>query len=106
LTDARTLSNPDIVLILVGNKSDLDEEREVTFLEASRFAQENELMFLETSALTSDGVQEVFLKTARTILSKIYGGKFEPEGSRTGGQLNTTQPLNQGTKETNCYGSC
>ena len=41
LTDARTLASPNIVVILCGNKKDLDPEREVTFLEASRFAQEN-----------------------------------------------------------------
>ena len=41
LTDARTLASPNIVIILVGNKKDLDAEREVTFMEASRFAQEN-----------------------------------------------------------------
>ena len=41
LADARSLANPDICIILVGNKSDLDETREVTFLESSRFAQEN-----------------------------------------------------------------
>jgi len=29
------------VIILIGNKKDLDSDREVTFLEASRFAQEN-----------------------------------------------------------------
>ena len=41
LTDARTLASPNIVIVLVGNKKDLEAEREVTFLEASRFAQEN-----------------------------------------------------------------
>ena len=41
LTDARTLASPNIVIILLGNKKDLDADREVTFLEASRFAQEN-----------------------------------------------------------------
>jgi Ras-related protein Rab-4B len=41
LSDARTLASPNIVILLVGNKRDLDDEREVTFLEASRFAQEN-----------------------------------------------------------------
>lgn len=41
LSDARTLASPNIVILLVGNKKDLDGEREVTFLEASRFAQEN-----------------------------------------------------------------
>ena len=37
LTDARTLASPAIVIVLVGNKKDLEEEREVTFLEASRY---------------------------------------------------------------------
>ena len=41
LTDARTLASPNIVIIMVGNKKDLEADREVTFLEASRFAQEN-----------------------------------------------------------------
>lgn len=41
LTDARMLASQSIVVILCGNKKDLDADREVTFLEASRFAQEN-----------------------------------------------------------------
>lgn len=108
LTDARTLASPNIVIILCGNKKDLDAEREVTFLEASRFAQENgeglcprpappginellgnaavpsaELMFLETSALTGENVEEAFLKCARTILNKIESGEEAlPGGSR------------------------
>jgi GTPase SAR1 family protein len=40
LTDARTLASPAIVILLVGNKKDLEEEREVTFLEASRYQDE------------------------------------------------------------------
>jgi hypothetical protein len=44
LTDARTLASADIVIVLVGNKKDLEADREVTFLEASRFAQENGAM--------------------------------------------------------------
>ena len=41
LTDARTLASPNIVIVMVGNKRDLESDREVTFMEASRFAQEN-----------------------------------------------------------------
>ena len=35
------LASQNIVIILCGNKKDLEADREVTFLEASRFAQEN-----------------------------------------------------------------
>ena len=41
LTDARTLASPNIVIVMGGNKRDLESDREVTFMEASRFAQEN-----------------------------------------------------------------
>ncbi|XP_014675002.1 PREDICTED: ras-related protein Rab-4B-like isoform X1 [Priapulus caudatus] len=84
LTDARTLASPNIVIILVGNKRDLEAEREVTFLEASRYAQENELMFLETSALTGGNVEETFLKCARSILTKIEQGELDPERMGSG----------------------
>ncbi|WAR19838.1 RAB4B-like protein [Mya arenaria] len=84
LTDARTLASPNIVITLVGNKKDLEAEREVTFLEASRFAQENELMFLETSALTGENVEETFLKCARQILTKIESGELDPERMGSG----------------------
>uniref|UniRef100_A0A803K1I8 Ras-related protein Rab-4 n=1 Tax=Xenopus tropicalis TaxID=8364 RepID=A0A803K1I8_XENTR len=104
LTDARTLASPNIIIILCGNKKDLDADREVTFLEASRFAQENELMFLETSALTGENVEEAFLKCARTILSKIESeisvsssarqqtGELDPERMWSGIQYGDASP--------------
>ena len=57
---------------------------QVTFLEASRFAQENELMFLETSARTGENVEETFLKCARTILNKIESGQLDPDRMGSG----------------------
>ena len=41
LTDARNLASPNIVIILVGNKKDLENQREVTYQEASQFAIDN-----------------------------------------------------------------
>lgn len=41
LTDARSLASPSIVVILVGNKKDLEAQREVSYQEASQFAKEN-----------------------------------------------------------------
>eukprot|EP00123_Amoebidium_parasiticum_P019549 comp26668_c0_seq1/m.47114 comp26668_c0_seq1/g.47114 ORF comp26668_c0_seq1/g.47114 comp26668_c0_seq1/m.47114 type:complete len:214 (-) comp26668_c0_seq1:39-680(-) len=79
LQDARTLASPDVTLVLVGNKADLEEEREVTFLEASRFAQENGMLFVETSAVTGDNVIEAFLMVTRAILVKIEQGQMDPE---------------------------
>jgi len=100
LSDARSLANKDIAIILVGNKTDLTN-REVTFLEASRYAQENDLMFLETSALSGEGVEEIFLKCARTILSKINSGLLSPESMGSGvqhGDTKTARELSQSKK--------
>ena len=88
LTDARTLASPQIVILMVGNKKDLEDEREVTFLEASRFAQENGLMFLETSAKTGQSVEEAFLQCSKNILAKIETGELDPE--RIGSGKNNT----------------
>jgi len=43
LADARALASPNLVVVLVGNKSDREEEREVEWAEASRWAAENGL---------------------------------------------------------------
>ena len=40
-----------------------------------RFLSSTELMFVETSALTGENVEEVFLKCSRTILAKIESGE-------------------------------
>merc|ERR1711904_762773 len=71
LRDAREQAGKNISIIAVGNKRDLKEERQVSFLEASRFAQEQDVLFLETSALTGENVQEVFDTLAQRILNKV-----------------------------------
>ncbi|KAK7933626.1 hypothetical protein WMY93_004522 [Mugilogobius chulae] len=54
LTDARNLTNPNTVIILIGNKADLEAQRDVTYEEAKQFADENGLLFLEASAKTGE----------------------------------------------------
>lgn len=49
-----------IVIALCGNKADLEERRQVTQEEAKKYAEEEGLMWSETSAKSGDGVQEIF----------------------------------------------
>ncbi|XP_052127160.1 ras-related protein Rab-4B [Frankliniella occidentalis] len=97
LRDARTLAGPNIVILLVGNKKDLDSKREVTFLEASKFAQENELIFLESSAKTGENIEESFLKCSKSILSKIETGELDPERIGSGIQYGDLRHLQTNT---------
>ncbi|KND01106.1 small GTP-binding protein domain [Spizellomyces punctatus DAOM BR117] len=84
LDDARALASPDVVVVLVGNKMDLEEYREVSFGEATEWANEEGLVHVETSALTGEGVEEAFLTGARSILSAIETGKIDPDRMGTG----------------------
>lgn len=59
LEDCLKFSSPNIVIMLIGNKSDLDAQRQVTQEEGSTFASKHGLHFLETSAKTSENVDEV-----------------------------------------------
>ena len=44
------------MLVLVGNKSDLEEQRAVSQVEAETFAKANDLAYTEVSAKTGEGV--------------------------------------------------
>ncbi|ORZ41493.1 ras family-domain-containing protein [Catenaria anguillulae PL171] len=90
LSDAQTLASPDIFILMVGHKSDLSAERQVSYEEASRFAQENGLVYLEASALSGENVDEAFFKCARTILTKIEAGEIDPEKTNSGIQYGSS----------------
>ena len=60
LDDVRTNSSKNVTVILIGNKKDLEDKRQVSYEEGEAFAKENGLMFLETSAKTAYNVVESF----------------------------------------------
>ena len=68
----------DICCILIGNKKDLEEQRQVKYEEGKRLAEENNLLFLETSAKTSENVQECFTISAERILDQINKSGVDP----------------------------
>eukprot|EP00746_Dinoflagellata_sp_MGD_P161887 gnl/MRDRNA2_/MRDRNA2_89205_c0_seq1.p1 gnl/MRDRNA2_/MRDRNA2_89205_c0~~gnl/MRDRNA2_/MRDRNA2_89205_c0_seq1.p1 ORF type:complete len:213 (-),score=31.61 gnl/MRDRNA2_/MRDRNA2_89205_c0_seq1:336-974(-) len=76
LNEAREYSNPNMVIMLVGNKCDL-HRREVSYEEGANFACANGLIFQETSAKTAQNVEEVFVNTAQTISENIRKGVYD-----------------------------
>ncbi|XP_074254902.1 ras-related protein Rab-17 isoform X2 [Saimiri boliviensis] len=66
--------------MLVGNKTDLSEEREVAFEEGKEFADSQKLLFMETSAKLNHQVLEVFSAVARELLQKDNGVGQAPRG--------------------------
>jgi len=73
LKELKEHADANIVLMLVGNKSDLKHLRAVKVEEASIFAEKNSLAFLETSALDSSNVEAAF---QRVVTGKTFFGGF------------------------------
>ncbi|EIE79458.1 hypothetical protein RO3G_04163 [Rhizopus delemar RA 99-880] len=91
LEDARQHANPNTVIMLIGNKSDLEGQRQVSREEAERFAQEHDLFFLETSAKLADNIEEAFVKTAEEIQKKIASGTIDLNSESNGVKLAPSQ---------------
>ncbi|ODM99305.1 Ras-related protein Rab-5B [Orchesella cincta] len=60
-------ASPNIVIALAGNKSDLSAKRMVDHDEAYAYADENGLLFMETSAKTAMNVTDIFLAIAKKL---------------------------------------
>ena len=72
LNDLKNQSNPNVRVFLVGNKSDLENERVVTKEEAEQFKNEKKLdKFIETSAKTGENARSALLEAAK-LLYKDY----------------------------------
>ncbi|CAG6013839.1 unnamed protein product [Menidia menidia] len=54
-------ASPNIVIALAGNKADLANKRALDFQDAQSYADDNSLLFMETSAKTSMNVNEIFM---------------------------------------------
>ncbi|KYQ91442.1 Rab GTPase [Tieghemostelium lacteum] len=91
LKDARSYAHSNMTIILIGNKSDLEQKRAVTYEEGEQFAKENGLIFLETSAKTAFNVEEAFLQTAKKIYEKIQKGDFDINNETFGIKLGAPQ---------------
>lgn len=60
LKDSLEATNQNIGLVLVGNKCDLEGERQVNKEVAKNFAKDNNLLFLETSAKNGTNIEKIF----------------------------------------------
>ncbi|TLD24090.1 hypothetical protein PspLS_06785 [Pyricularia sp. CBS 133598] len=67
IDDVRAERGNDVIIVLVGNKTDLNDKREVTTQQGEEEAKKNNLMFIETSAKVGHNVQPLFKRIARSL---------------------------------------
>jgi Ras-related protein Rab-2A len=94
LNDLRQIAEEDIVVILVGNKSDLADmskdapggnQRAVTKEEAEEWCKgEGVMRYVETSAKSGEGVERAFLEVAERVYQNIEAGKYDLNDRRSG----------------------
>ena len=76
LKEVRIQSNPDVKIILIGNKADLENEREVDYDVAQKFKEENQIIYFEeTSAKTGFNSKKVFEEAAKILYDETKNYK-------------------------------
>jgi small GTP-binding protein len=76
-------------IILIGNKKDMEESRQVTRQEAEIFSETNNMMYFETSAKEGDNIEYIFTYAAEKLLE--YYGK--PDENNIKRQMNNNDKL-------------
>ena len=95
LQEVERYAGKDVHRILIGNKSDR-QDREITAEVGKRFAQENEMPFLETSAKTSDNIDILFMQLATSLRDTHQDKKLKPHyGGSSAKQPNTVSLTQQ-----------
>lgn len=75
--ELREANGNDMVIGIAGNKLDLahGNQRQIAYKDAAEYAEENNLIFIETSAKQNENVNEIFHRVVRQAALKQIGGK-------------------------------
>ena len=77
IDDVRAQSPKNIYIMLVGNKNDLVEKRQVSYEKGLEYANSNNINFIETSAKTGENVENVFYNCTIEIAKKIKNNEYD-----------------------------
>ena len=103
LNDLKNQSNPNVRVFLVGNKSDLEQNRVISKEEGENFREQKKLdRFMETSAKTGDNARNVMLEAAKILYKDYLKAKQNlgnTDDDQKGDKLERKRPKNNSGKK-------
>ena len=103
LNDLKNQSNPNVRVFLVGNKSDLEQNRVISKEEGENFREQKKLdKFIETSAKTGENARGVLLDAAKMLYKDYLKAKQNlgnTDDDQKGDKLERKKPSNSGRKK-------
>ncbi|GIQ87403.1 small GTPase superfamily, Rab type, partial [Kipferlia bialata] len=96
LTDISSQASSNIVKVFIGNKTDLHDQRVVSYAEAEALAFEHGMTYIETSAKSHTNVEEAFHRLAQQIYQTRSKEDEEKTEESEGENLEQTTQVEEG----------
>ena len=77
ITECKKIAPETTLFVLIGNKNDLKESREVSYDEGLKMAEKNNMLFFETSAKNGENIEQIFKESVEYIFTNIKEGKYD-----------------------------
>jgi Ras-related protein Rab-6A len=102
--DLTNVKLDEVIFGLVGNKIDLEDQRQVTKEEGEKYAQDNNIIFQEVSAKTGDNFSDLFYKKIfeQIIIKFRQGGQTAEQEVQDIGKIKIEEPMKKNGKKTGC----
>ena len=82
--DCKKYSPKTVIFVLIGNKSDLEEKRKITYEQGEKLAQKYGMLFMETSAKSGQNICKIFDESALKICENIEKGVYDFSDDKCG----------------------
>ena len=107
LNDLRATADKKLTVIIIGNKCDLENNREVTKEQGEEKAKSNNVAFMETSALSGENITKAFDQMINEVFKKCHDelesdGDLDIVGGSQDINLDKTKPKDDGKKKKCC----
>ena len=91
LSEIKKEAPDSIICVLIGNKNDANDRREVTYEEGNNFAKQNKMKFYETSAKNKINIEKIFKETVECINDNIHKGMYDLDDDSCGVKLSNAR---------------